>query len=276
MNKKQSKTIEELMKTEEKTESQEENDNLLEKKKPKKTWWVLLGFVCLAIFLIGGYFIYNNILYTTDEKTNTNNEKIETKPAITEEKAKEDKVVYVKADGGLNLRKEASRTAEVLTIIPNGTALTVLQEQGDWYQVAYNSQTGWIVKEFTTESNPLSYQNDEFGFSLIFPAAWTGYKIYKKTADDGSINLFVQLPTKDQIYKNINETNEAGYVSMFVVSVLTQAQWDAIKNEEGPKPTYLGQNTKYIFAWSSAQATATDTADRFKENKTVIDTFKTL
>ncbi len=53
----------------------------------------------------------------------------------------------------LNARTAPDTSAQVLTLLPQGTTLPVLAEQGDWFQVILPSgQTAWIAGWFTTVS----------------------------------------------------------------------------------------------------------------------------
>jgi uncharacterized protein YgiM (DUF1202 family) len=109
----------------------------------------------------------------------------------TEEPKPVDTVVYVNVAEGLKLRKDPSSTSQQLTLIPNGTALTVLETQGDWYKVTYQNQTGWIFSQFTTKEKPFdadwkTYSGSGFSstapkFTIKYPGDWTlaEYKVSK-------------------------------------------------------------------------------------------------
>ena len=273
MNKKNTKTIEDLMKSEEANEDDLKVELKEARGKSNKLWWVIGSVLVLLILGGGGYAIWKT--YQADNNLKQDDKKIQTTPETKKIETISSNIIYVNAEGGLNLRKDGSATAEKIITIPNGTKLTVIEEKAGWYKVEYEGQTGWVSKEFTTNSNPQEYENVDYGFKMTFPSSWSGYKFYKKTMDDGSIVLYVELPTKDPAYAT-STTSDPGYASMMAISVLTQAQWDSIKNTEGPKPTYLGQNNKYVFAWSSAQANATDLASQFAEIKAVIETFEVI
>ena len=56
---------------------------------------------------------------------------------------------YVTTSGGsLNLRQWAGSTAKVLTVIPNGTPLTVLSRGSTWCAVTYNGIAGYVMTSF--------------------------------------------------------------------------------------------------------------------------------
>lgn len=53
----------------------------------------------------------------------------------------------VKANA-LNVRKEPSTEAEKVTTLKEGTKVQILGESGDWYQIRYDTYTGYVKKEF--------------------------------------------------------------------------------------------------------------------------------
>lgn len=55
--------------------------------------------------------------------------------------------------GSLNLRASARDSAKVLTTIPQGDAVSVLQRGESWCQVAYNGQTGYVMTRFLAFNN---------------------------------------------------------------------------------------------------------------------------
>ena len=58
-------------------------------------------------------------------------------------------LAYVTTSGGtLNLRSSPRAGTTVLTTIPNGTALTITQNLGDWCATSYAGKTGYVMTEF--------------------------------------------------------------------------------------------------------------------------------
>ena len=53
----------------------------------------------------------------------------------------------------LRMRTWDSTTASVVTKLSQGTVVTVLDSLGDWYQVSYNDETGWVSSEYLTVSD---------------------------------------------------------------------------------------------------------------------------
>ena len=65
--------------------------------------------------------------------------------------ATEDKYGVVTADSGLKLRKEASTSAEVLTVLPSGTIVDVERAGQDWVSVVTDAgQKGYVSADYLT------------------------------------------------------------------------------------------------------------------------------
>ena len=48
----------------------------------------------------------------------------------------------------LNLRENKSTSSNVITVIPAGSKIEVLDAAEDWYEVMYNGQTGYVFNEY--------------------------------------------------------------------------------------------------------------------------------
>lgn len=120
-----------------------------------------------------------------------------------------------------------------------------------------------------------TYNNTKYGFQLTFTDPWKGYKIFETTLSDGSIVLYVAVPTEDGTWKE--EKIDAGYASLFAIDVLTPAQWAEMEAFDGPKGAYITKNDDYVFVWSPAQAAPQDLMDAYGTTlspQEIIDTFK--
>lgn len=62
-------------------------------------------------------------------------------------------IKYVTSEA-LNLRKTGSFSGEKISVIPQGTILTVQGTEGAWRQVTYNGNTGWVHSDYLREYNP--------------------------------------------------------------------------------------------------------------------------
>lgn len=50
--------------------------------------------------------------------------------------------------GNLNVRREPNVNSEILTRLPNGTVVEILDCQGRWYKIRYNGQEGYAFKHY--------------------------------------------------------------------------------------------------------------------------------
>ena len=58
------------------------------------------------------------------------------------------------------LRKEPNTTSEILTNIYENEKVEIVSEEGEWYKVNYNSNTGYVKKEFIKVSNNTPKNNN--------------------------------------------------------------------------------------------------------------------
>ena len=66
-----------------------------------------------------------------------------------ETEAKE-KTMYVSGD--VYMREAADKDAKAMTVLATGKEITVLGEEGDWYQVKVDDKEGYVVKKYITDS----------------------------------------------------------------------------------------------------------------------------
>lgn len=283
-NKSSNKKKEEKTKKAESKKDEEDNDpqdeiTLHEKpQKEKKGFPTKKVLIALAVILallagvVGGYLYFKS---TNTQKEEPKKEEIKEEPK--KEETTTGKSVYVTSEGGLNMRKEPDSKSEVIAVIPNGTKLDVLDEQGEWYKVKYEGKEGWVWKGYTSEESPLVYKNEEYGFQLTFPSNWSNYKVVKKDIDNGdgttSPTFYVGIKVSDA---NSDAVVGKGYADMFAISALTNDQWASMETGEGPKPAYITKSSKYVFTWSPSQAGPDEVLDEREEVQDIINTFKLL
>ncbi len=115
-------------------------------------------------------------------------------------------------------------------------------------------------------ANWKTYKNEEYKFSLKFPPSWEGYKTKKRILKWGGFG------TSDSI--------DFGFPvqeSLFNISIHAKTQWNNIISGEGPHPTHIAENEKFVFAYATAQDAANDEiVERMKEIKDIISTFRFL
>ena len=84
----------------------------------------------------------------TEKATETESETAKAEKAA-ETEAKE-KTMYVSGD--VYMREAADKDAKAVTVLATGKEITVLGEEGDWYQVKVDDKEGYVVKKYITVS----------------------------------------------------------------------------------------------------------------------------
>lgn len=84
----------------------------------------------------------------TEKATETESETAKAEKAA-ETEAKE-KTMYVSGD--VYMREAADKDAKAVTVLAIGKEITVLGEEGDWYQVKVDDKEGYVVKKYITDS----------------------------------------------------------------------------------------------------------------------------
>ena len=83
----------------------------------------------------------------TQSETQTETASETEKAAETEAK---EKTMYVSGD--VYMREAADKDAKAVTVLATGKEITVLGEEGDWYQVKVDDKEGYVVKKYITDS----------------------------------------------------------------------------------------------------------------------------
>ena len=84
----------------------------------------------------------------TEKATETESETAKAEKAA-ETEAKE-KTMYVSGD--VYMREAADKDAKAVTVLATGKEITVLGEEGDWYQVKVDDKEGYVVNKNITDS----------------------------------------------------------------------------------------------------------------------------
>jgi len=67
----------------------------------------------------------------------------------------------VNAPSGLVLREEASKTANPLTTVPDKAEVDIIEKNGEWYKVNYNSQEGYLFAEYVSANEEVKTPEQE-------------------------------------------------------------------------------------------------------------------
>ena len=88
--------------------------------------------------------------FINGETTNNEQKSEETEKkdaaANLEEKTVENRKGYVDANSSVNVRKDASTSANIIDTLIRNTEVTIIAEKGDFYKIKYDDITGYIAK----------------------------------------------------------------------------------------------------------------------------------
>lgn len=162
-------------------------------------------------------------------------------------------------------------------------AYLVWQQQSVTYD---NGTVIWHLKKTTSTTTTTTasatcpnYTNSTYKFSLTFTSSWTGCKFKAATIDGATATYYVEMPTTstDTIWTTAATDHDAGYASLFVLGVYTQAQWTAAIAQPAEIPSLVGTSGAYKIGYQPAQAYPTDlqTAGLASQVAAIMATFKT-
>ncbi len=150
----------------------------------------------------------------------------------------------------LNIRKEPSTSASILSQLFTGKKATYIKESGDWIQIEYNNYTGWVNKKYvsiveqnseTTNATPSTQQKaEELNY---FTVSVSAVNIRKKpdlsSKKIGTIKLGEQYDVinRDGNWIEIeNAKNKKGWVYSFYGTLSTtkveNSKSDSNKNDK--------------------------------------------
>jgi len=124
-------------------------------------------------------------------------------PKIVEVEAVDLESVYavVSSETGLRLRSEANTESKVLTLIPSGVVLDILEQRQGWIKVNFAGYEGYVSDEFITLSkgvkptisgSGIGYQIVDYGKQFLgTPYLWAGNDLNKGVDCSGFVyNVF--------------------------------------------------------------------------------------
>lgn len=121
----------------------------------KKLMIIIVLFVVLFGFLVGApvYLSYKTgktiSMSTQQPKSNIRFlTKIQSTPTTVIEKMDGDCIVSDTDGELLNFRMAGNMKASIIKGITEGTKLTIIASQGDWYNVTWNDEEGWVNKNY--------------------------------------------------------------------------------------------------------------------------------
>jgi len=115
----------------------------------------------------------------------------------------------VEAPSGLVLRSSASKTANPITTLSDKTEVEIIQEEGDWYKVTYNSSEGYLFKEYVTkqgeveQAKPEENEATEQEGEQVQSQIQTNIKVYKIPVISSTVISEIEANQTVEIIKQI-------------------------------------------------------------------------
>lgn len=126
----------------------------------RRKWMAALCVASLSMAMMTG--CGNGSTQETAKETQTETQtqaETQTETASETEKAKAEKAAETEAkektmyvSGDVYMREAADKDAKAVTVLATGKEITVLGEEGDWYQVKVDDKEGYVVKKYITDS----------------------------------------------------------------------------------------------------------------------------
>ena len=106
----------------------------------------------------------------------------------------------------VNLRKSYSKSSTLLTVVPKGTSLAYSDSQVSggvtWYQVTYNSRTGWVMGTYVSVGSSSSSSSTSSASTTLGTLKTTSSVNLRKSATTSSARLAVVPKSVNLSYTN--------------------------------------------------------------------------
>ncbi len=142
----------------------------------------------------------------------------------------------------LRLRKEASTTASIVDTASRNECVVVLSKEGQWYQVNYNLQLGYMHESYLTVS---TRENAELGYGKV-----TGSSVNLRSGPSTSAKVVTRAAKGDKCY--IIGLNEGWYKVIYKENIcyirsdyleLTEIPYENKDSANSPKFFRSGKST---------------------------------
>lgn len=123
----------------------------------------------------------------------------------------------------LNVRNEASHNANIIGSLSNGTKVDIVEENGEWYKINYNSGYGYVSREYIVI---IEGEESIFNAGGIVTASVLNIREYATTKSSilGTLNKdsIVDIVAKISTWYKIRYNNSYGYVDKKYVDIYNQ------------------------------------------------------
>jgi len=118
----------------------------------------------------------------------------------------EEKIVQVE---NLNVRENPSLSAEVIDQLDKGVTVKVISEKGNWSNISYNDQEGWVASKFIDESPPDSLNEDKNETDSSEPVQQTKGTV---TVQTPILNVRSEGTLGSQVINQVNQGDELTFL----------------------------------------------------------------
>lgn len=198
------------------TSNQEGSNPIPPSRSPRNDRNYLLWFGLLIIVLIISFAIFFFLHPSKQPETNQNKDQKQATSSSDKKPLEEKRQLgYVNSETGLNMRSKADTSSKILQTLPNGTELSILSEEGDWYLIEATSR-GYVAKQYVTTTRGAAvlkvYDAGDLNFKLIYP------ENYKIALTKGAINVFRFTSSTDSsggfsVSKEVSGSTISGYLA---------------------------------------------------------------
>lgn len=115
--------------------------------------------------------------------------------------------------GNLNVRKKASSTADIITVLPNKKTVAVYGKSGNWYKVEYkNNKYGYCHEDYLTpkENSYRAYVNTNGDSLNVRKGRGTSYEVKDKLSDGAVVTV---ISEGNSFHKILYNGTKTGYAS---------------------------------------------------------------
>lgn len=99
------------------------------------------GWSTVTNYTSSGWMKTENIKLPSDDNSSM---------TLTPSTGNDTKTGTVKVSDSLNVRASASKTANIIGSLSNGTVVTILETTTGWYKIKVNNLTGWVSSDYVT------------------------------------------------------------------------------------------------------------------------------
>ncbi|TSB48363.1 SH3 domain-containing protein [Alkalicoccobacillus porphyridii] len=184
----------------------------------------------------------------------------------------------------LNVRSAPSTSANRLTLLANGTKLTIISKQDGWYQISANGVDGWVSAEFVkvtaTSGNPPANNDDKIesgnGSHEVIGTGTTTARLNLRSSNKIEANNIVTTLNNNQkvdiLEKNgswlkISAAGKVGWVSAQYIKTDSSSTTPAPPAQNVDKVTGTGTTTARLNLRSSNKVEANNILTTLNNNQ---------